>query len=62
MINFKIEKCRAFFECEMNGEKEIEYVTEEQAEKIAVLLLEWVCLRKKETKIVIAGKKYTNED
>lgn len=59
MINFRLKKGEALFESEYKGVKEERYITVEQAEQLAEMLLEWVCFKRKETKIVIAGSKYS---
>ncbi|GEM_PF-2986181 len=62
MINFRLKHGEAIFEVEIDGKKEEEYVTVEQAEKLALMLLEWICFKTKEPKVVIAGTKYIEEE
>lgn len=62
MINFRLKYGEAIFEIETAGKKEEEYITVEQAEKLALMLLEWVCFKVKEPKVVIAGTKYIEEE
>lgn len=59
MINFRLRNGEALFEAEYKGVKEERCITEEQAEQLAEMLLEWVCFKRKETKIIIAGIKYS---
>jgi hypothetical protein len=62
MINFRLKYGEAIFEAEIDGNKEERYITVEQAEELALMLLEWVCFKIKEPKVVMAGTKYIEEE
>lgn len=61
MINLKLKDNELLFEATYKGMIEERYITPEQATEIAEILLEWACSKKKETKIIIAGSKYSEE-
>lgn len=57
MINLGFENGQPFLDAEIEGRKERNFFTVEQAEQTARILLEWVANTNKKTMIVIAGEK-----
>lgn len=47
-------KLKAYKKC-------IEEFTAEQAEQVAMILLEWCCEQKKKPMLIVAGQKYMNK-
>lgn len=61
MINLGFENGQPFLDAEIEGRKERNFFTVEQAEQTARILLEWVANTNKKTMIVIAGEKNFKE-
>ncbi|MBM6876406.1 hypothetical protein [Fusobacterium mortiferum] len=61
MITLGFENEQPFLDAEIEGRKERNFFTVEQAEQTARILLEWVANTNKKTMIVIAGEKNFKE-
>lgn len=57
MITLGFENGQPYLDSEIDGKKERNFFTLEQAEQTAKILLEWVANTNKKTMIVIAGEK-----
>lgn len=62
MINLGFKNGQPFLDTEIDGRKERNFFTVEQAEQTARILLEWVANTNKKTMIVIAGEKNFNKE
>lgn len=62
MITLGFENEQPFLDAEIDGRKERNFFTLEQAEQTARILLEWVANTNKKTMIIIAGEKNFNKE
>lgn len=62
MITLGFEDEQPFLDAEIDGKKERNFFTVEQAEQTARILLGWVANTNKKTMIVIAGEKNFNKE